>query len=204
MTHDEKRAALEQIAEELEELESSPLYDYRREQDYQVVVGEGVPDAEIMFIGEAPGAQEASSGRPFVGSAGRVLDGYLEAIGLDREDVYVTNVVKDRPPENRDPTKEEIAAYAPFLVRQVEVIQPRVIVTLGRFAMDYVLELFEMEEQGSKISDLHGQALETEAPYGELVVVPLYHPAAGFYNKDLRDVMAEDFQVLKELLESLN
>jgi DNA polymerase len=194
--NEDKTAQLEEIAERVRDLEASPLYEYREEHGYQPVIGEGDPDAEVMFIGEAPGAQEAKTGRPFVGSAGKVLDALLASIGVAREDVYITNVVKDRPPDNRDPRVEEIARYAPFLLRQIEIIQPQVIATLGRFAMDFILEQFDLPQQGQRIGDLHGQVLEAEASYGEVVIVPLYHPAAAFYNKELKDVIEEDIQVL--------
>ncbi len=196
--NDDRAAKMQAIADELESLEESPLYDYRKEHDYRPVVGEGSPHASIIFIGEAPGAREAKTGRPFVGSAGKVLDGLLESIGLEREDVYITNVVKDRPPDNRDPHVAEIELYTPFLRRQLEIIKPKVIATLGRFAMDFILDEFDMEEKGQKIGDLHGKVLHAKTDYGEVAVVPLYHPAAGFYNNSLRDTLQEDFQVLEQ------
>jgi DNA polymerase len=193
-----KSARLDDIGKEIRRLEASPLYDYRKEKGYLPVIGEGDPDAEIMFIGEAPGREEAGTGRPFVGNAGRVLDSLLESIGLERGDVYITNVVKDRPPGNRDPRAEEIGVYAPFLLRQIEIIAPDVIATLGRFAMDFILERYDLPQQGKKIGDLHGRVLQADGPYGEVTVVPLYHPAAAFYNQDLEDTMEEDFRVLED------
>ena len=195
-----KAARLEQIADEIRGLKESPLYDYRNENDYLPVIGEGDPDADVMFIGEAPGREEAKSGRPFVGNAGRVLDKLLESIGVDRQDVYITNVVKDRPPGNRDPRVGEIELYAPFLRRQIEIIEPVVIATLGRFAMQFVLEEYDLRQQGQKIGDLHGRVLEAEAPHGTVNIVPLYHPAATFYNRELEDTMREDFRVLKRFV----
>lgn len=192
----DKREALSEIARRVRDLSDSPLYDYRQENDYQPVIGEGDPDAEILFVGEAPGAREAETGRPFVGSAGKVLDRLLSSVGLDREDVYITNVVKDRPPDNRDPTAEEIELYAPFLRQQMEIIRPRVIATLGRFAMRFFLREFDLAQRGQTIGDLHGQVLEAEASYGPVALVPLYHPAATFYNRDLEDVLEEDFRML--------
>lgn len=195
-----KAARLEEIANEIQSLEESPLYDYRKENDYLPVIGEGDPDADIMFVGEAPGREEAESGRPFVGNAGRVLDELLESIGVDRQDVYITNVVKDRPPGNRDPRAVEIELYAPFLRRQIEIIEPEVIATLGRFAMEFVLEDYDLPQQGQRIGDLHGQVLEAEAPHGMVNIVPLYHPAAAFYNRALEDTMREDFRVLERFV----
>ncbi len=194
---DNRAEKLAQIAQEIENLTESPLYEYRTENDYKIVPGEGSPHANIVFIGEAPGKQEAETGRPFIGAAGSVLDELLESVGLVREDVYITSVIKDRPPKNRDPRAAEIKLYSPFLERQLDVIRPDVIVTLGRFAMDFALKLFDMPEKGQKIGDLHGKTLSAQAPYGEIAVVPLYHPAAIFYRGDLRATLEEDFQVLK-------
>lgn len=188
------------IKAEIETLTESPLYEYRTTNGYQVVIGEGSPDASILFIGEAPGKQEAKSGRPFVGASGKMLDQLLEHIGLARGDVYITNVVKDRPPENRDPTREEVDLYTPFLTRQIDIIRPKVIATLGRFAMDYVFGLFDMAEQGEKISDMHGKALRGQAPYGPVAVVPLYHPAVALYNAGQRDTLFEDFETLQAFI----
>lgn len=190
-----------EIAEAVENLTESPLYEFRKEHGYKSVIGEGNLDAQIMFIGEAPGENEAKRGRPFVGAAGSVLNELLESIGLEREDVYITNIVKDRPPENRDPRADELALYAPFLRQQIELIQPKVIATLGRFSMDFVLEMLDIAEQGQKISDLHGQPLKAQADYGEVTVVPLYHPAATFYRNELRAEMEQDFEVLKRYIE---
>jgi DNA polymerase len=197
---DDKRAQMKRIAEALENLEDSPLYEFRQDKNYSYVLGEGDLNAKIMFIGEAPGAQEAKSGRPFVGTAGKVLDELLNSIGLNRRDVYITNIVKDRPPENRDPRTEEIELYAPFLVEQIDIIKPEVIATLGRFAMDFILARFDATELGEKIGALHGKVLKGKTPYGEVTIVPLYHPAAAFYNQSLEDILRSDIQVLKKFI----
>lgn len=195
--NDDRAARLEEIADQILNLEESPLYDYRKKKGYSPVIGEGNVDAAIMLIGEAPGAEEAKTGRPFVGAAGRILDDLLESIGIEREDVYITSVVKDRPPDNRDPTSEEIELYAPFLWRQIKIIQPEVIVTLGRFAMDFVLQRFDLPQAGQTIGDLHGEVIKAHAFYGDISIVTLYHPAATFYNRNLEDTLKDDFQVLK-------
>lgn len=192
---------IEAIEAQVRDLEASPLYGYRQENDYQPVIGEGSLHARVMFVGEAPGKQEAKTGRPFVGAAGKTLDKLLDSIGVEREDVYITNIVKDRPPDNRDPHREEIELYAPFLRRQIEIIQPTVIATLGRFAMDFMLDEFDLPEQGKRIGELHGVVLSAQAFYGEIAILPLYHPAAALYNDQLRDVMQEDFHVLKQFFE---
>jgi uracil-DNA glycosylase family 4 len=201
MPDQSNKEKLDALAAELRNLTESPLYDYRKENGYKPVIGEGSPTADVLFIGEAPGKQEAKSGRPFVGASGRVLDELLASIGLDRGDVYITNVVKDRPPDNRDPHADEIDLYAPLLDRQIAIIQPKVIATLGRFAMDFVLSKFDAPQQGEKISRLHGQPIEVDAPYGTVTVVPLYHPAVALYNRDQRGTLEDDFQVLKKLVE---
>lgn len=196
----DRDSQLAAIRAELDGLTGSPLYDYRVENGYQVVIGEGNLQASILFIGEAPGKREAETGRPFVGASGKLLDTMLERIGLARADVYITNVVKDRPPENRDPTQAEIELYTPFLTRQIDLIQPKVIATLGRFAMDYVFGLFDMAEQGEKISDMHGRTLTAQASYGSVAVVPLYHPAVALYNAGQRDTLMGDFEALKAFI----
>jgi DNA polymerase len=198
-TGKDKAAQLVKIEKETRNLEESPLYAYRKEQGYSPVVGEGDIEADVMFIGEAPGAQEAKTGRPFVGNAGQILDQLLESVGMAREEVYITNVVKDRPPGNRNPHVGEIELYGPFLLRQIEIIEPQIIATLGRFATDFVLEHFDHPQQGQSIGDLHGKKLQAEAPYGEVVIVPLYHPAAAFYNPDLKETMEQDFHTLKQV-----
>ncbi len=196
----DKAAQLNTVAEAVKNLTDSPLYTYRQQNKYHPVIGEGSLDAALMIIGEAPGASEAKTGRPFVGASGRFLDTLFESIGVRREDVYITNIVKDRPPENRDPSAEEIRLYAPFLVKQINIIQPRVIATLGRFSMDFILELFHVPEHGQKISVLHGKPLSAHAAYGSLTIVPLYHPAVALYRTDLKATLQQDFQSLKPLL----
>jgi uracil-DNA glycosylase family 4 len=200
MAKADKASQLAAIANAVSALETSPLYAYRKENNYYAVVGEGDVDADIMLVGEAPGEQEAKSGRPFVGAAGRMLNELLASINLRREDIYITNIVKDRPPDNRDPRLNEIALYAPFLMQQIAIIQPRIIATLGRHAMAFILEQFQAGATAPKISQLHGQVLMAQAPYGEIAVVPLYHPAVALYNRDQRETLEEDFQVLKQFV----
>lgn len=191
---------MRQIRDEVVNLTESPLYNYRVENGYHAVLGQGRHDADIMFIGEAPGKNEAERGIPFCGASGRVLDQLLESIGLDRDAVYVTNIVKDRPPENRDPTKAEIELYAPFLERQIDVIQPKVIATLGRFSMEFILKKFDSPHQKGKISKMHGQVLEANASYGPIHVVPLYHPAVALYRAEKKQELLDDFQVLIQFI----
>ena len=191
---------LRAIRDELVNLKESPLYDYRQRNGYFPVIGQGDHYADIMFIGEAPGKNEAETGRPFCGASGRVLDELLASIQLERPDVYVTNIVKDRPPNNRDPLKTEIDLYAPFLERQIGIIQPKVIATLGRFSMEFILRRFGAFQANQKISQLHGTVIKVRTAYGRASVVPLYHPAAALYNASQRDTLEKDFQVLKQFI----
>jgi uracil-DNA glycosylase len=194
----DKTALLKSIETQLTNGADLPLYQYRQENEYRAVPGEGSPQARVMFIGEAPGRQEALKGRPFVGAAGKMLDGLLKSIGVEREQVFITNIVKDRPPENRAPLPKEIEAYAPYLREQIAIIQPKVIVTLGRFAMDFILAEFDVPEKGGTISELHGRPLAARAAFGEVVVLPLFHPAYALYRRDQKETLERDFQVLKE------
>lgn len=196
-----RQAEMDKIRATLESLRASPLYAYRQEQGYHAVVGEGSLEAQVMLIGEAPGEREAKTGRPFVGASGRLLDELLASIGLVRAEIYITNVVKDRPPENRDPTSEEIALYAPLLRAQIELIQPRVVATLGRFAMDFIFEFLEVKhEKPPKISDVHGQTFEGKASYGPVAVVPLFHPAVALYSSARKGTLVADFEALRRYL----
>lgn len=196
----DKTTRMRAVRDAIVNLQESPLYNYRIDNNYFPVIGEGNHNADIVFIGEAPGKREAETARPFCGAAGRVLDELLESIQLAREDVYITNIVKDRPPDNRDPKPEEIALYSPFLLEQIEILEPKVIATLGRFSMQFILETFGMAEVGGTISKLHGKKLETEGPEGKVFVVPLYHPAVALYNSNTKKTLLSDFQVLSDIL----
>ena len=191
---------LRAIKDEVLNLTHSPLYEYRQRGGYYPVIGQGSHYADVMFIGEAPGKNEAETGRPFCGASGRVLDELLESIDLRREQVYVTNIVKDRPPNNRDPHRSEIDLYAPFLERQINIIQPPVIATLGRFSMTFILRRFHAPQANQRISQLHGTVISVQSDYGRVAVVPLFHPAAALYNPNQRATLLADFQVLKRFI----
>lgn len=197
----EKTAELKRIKEEIIALETSTLYTYRMENKYFPVIGEGSHEAKIMFIGEAPGENEAKTGRPFCGRAGKLLDELLSSINIPREEVYITNIVKDRPPKNRDPLPSEIELYAPFLDRQIEIIKPSVIATLGRFSMEYIMRRYGLEWELGSITNIHGKIFDTTMPWGDRVkVVPLYHPAAAIYNQHLKSTLLEDFKILANII----
>jgi len=158
----------------------------------QLVFGTGNPDAELVFIGEAPGKNEDIQGLPFVGAAGKFLDEMLASINLARDDVYITNIVKYRPPGNRDPLPDEKAAFLPFLRSQLEVIDPKLVVTLGRHSMDSLLP-------GLQISKVHGQPKR----YKGQVYLPLFHPAAALYNGGMRQTLIDDFARIPRVLAAI-
>ncbi len=197
---DSRYKALKQILTEVLNLTQSPLYAYRKENNYVPVIGEGSHYAKILFIGEAPGENEAKTGRPFSGAAGRILDELLLSIGLSRETVYITNLVKDRPPNNRDPEPDEIKIYAPFLDKQIEIIQPNCIVTLGRYSMSYVMESYGLKDRLTTISKIHGAELTAVINGKKTAYVPLYHPAVALYAGTKKKDLLEDFQILKRFL----
>jgi uracil-DNA glycosylase family 4 len=194
----DKHEQMKEIRDELLTLTTSPLYAYRTENHYFPVIGEGTHDAHIMFVGEAPGEKEALSARPFCGRSGKLLDEMLASINLDREKVYIGNLVKDRPQDNRDPTPEEIALYAPFLDRQIQIIKPRVVVMLGRHSMNYLFARAGIADKLLPISKMHGHLFEGDFGYGKVKLLPLYHPAVGLYNPNMRSVMFEDFKKLEQ------
>lgn len=161
-----------------------------------VVPGEGPVEAKIMFIGEGPGKKEDELGRPFVGAAGKFLDEMLGVIKLKREEVYIANVVKCRPPQNRDPFPEEAAACWPWLMEQIKIINPALIITLGRHSLERFLP-------GKKISQIHGKALRKTMPeIGKKVFYSLYHPASALYNGGMRGVLIEDFKKIPAVLKA--
>lgn len=199
---DKKTSKLKKIRDDIWNLKESPLYDYRTSNNYYPVLGEGNHDADIMFVGEAPGKNEAEQGKPFCGAAGRVLTELIESIDLTREDVYITNIVKDRPPENRDPTPEEIELYAPYLLKQIDIIQPKVLATLGRFSSLYMLEKYETGEHTKTISQLRGTVVPVKRTWGKLSIIPLFHPAVALYNGSQKQVLLSDMKVVKDTVKS--
>jgi len=167
----------------------------------QLVFGSGNPSAEVVFIGEAPGKNEDLKGEPFVGAAGKFLDEMLASVNLKRSDIYITNIVKYRPPNNRDPLPEEKEAFLPFLYAQLAAIAPKVIVTLGRHSTNCFLP-------GLQISHIHGQPKRIKVRvYGEelaWVILPLYHPAAALYNGGMRQVLLDDFATVPAIINKIN
>lgn len=198
LSAEERREKLKQIKDEVIALKESPLYAERVANKVFPVIGEGSHFAAIMMIGEAPGKNEAKTGRPFVGASGKFLNELLESAGIKREVVYITNIVKDRPTENRDPLPSEIGLYGPFLDRQIDIIQPKVIVTLGRFSMNYIMGKFGLDLDIEPIGKAHGKSYEATTSYGKATIIPLYHPAVALYNGSMRPVLAKDFEIVKK------
>ena len=169
----------------------------------QLVFGEGNPEAEVVLIGEAPGKQEDILGKPFVGASGKFLNEMLDMIGMKRDDIYITNIVKYRPPDNRDPTPAEKKAFLPYLQSQLEVIQPKIVVTLVRHSMNCFLPDLQ-------ISKVHGQPkrikLSLKADSSDVlsvVILPLYHPAAALYNPLQRQTLIDDFALIPAIIQKL-
>ena len=185
----DKRAQLTEIARAIE-LDGVTLE--LKANATQMVFGVGSPNAQLMFVGEAPGKDEDLKGEPFVGAAGKFLDEMLASIGLERPDIYISNIVKYRPPDNRDPTPEEIAEFVPYLKRQIDVIRPKLVVFLGRHSMNvFFPEL--------TISQAHGQSVEKDGQ----VYLPLFHPAAALYNPRLRQTLLKDFSLIPMVLQTI-
>jgi DNA polymerase len=182
----ERETQLRALEEQVRICGRCPLHTTRQ----HAVPGEGPVNATIMLIGEGPGANEDRTGRPFVGAAGKLLEELLASIGLTREDVYITNVVKCRPPNNRNPSSEEINACKGYLVRQLKIIKPEVILTLGRFAMERWLPNY-------KISKVHGKGFR----YGRRLIVPMFHPAAALHQPKWKKAIFDDFLELPGLID---
>jgi len=182
-------SALTELYEEIKDCRQCEIARYRT----NAVPGEGAEDADIMFIGEAPGWHEDQQGKPFVGPAGKFLDELLNLIGLKRAQVYITNVIKTRPPENRDPLPQEIISCRPWLDRQIDIIRPKMIVTLGRYSMALFFP-------GKSIGKIHGTAEKR----GGILYYAMYHPAAALHQQSLRETIKQDMLKIPQLLAQAN
>jgi DNA polymerase len=190
-----KEEKLKQIKEEVINCKKCSLYKTRT----LPVIGQGSHNAKIMFIGEAPGANEDKTGVPFCGRSGDFLDEMLNKAGIKREDVYICNLLKCRPPKNRDPNQKELKVCTPYLDRQIELIKPKVLSSLGRYSMEFLMKKYELENQLDLISKIHGNVFEVKTMFSEIKLVPLYHPAVAVYNANMKDVLIEDFKALKNI-----
>ena len=189
-----KQSQLDQLAADIRKKNICPDL---AAQATQLVMGDGNLDTDIVFIGEAPGKNEDLQGLPFVGAAGKFLNEMLAAAGMERKDVYITNIVKYRPPNNRDPLPDEKAAFWPYLLKQLEIVNPKVVITLGRHSMDYFLP-------GSKIGEVHGEPKQVQLGDHNIVLMPLFHPAAALYNGSLRQTLIDDFLKVPELIKQMS
>ena len=187
-----KEQQLEEIAQTIRYCQNCALY----QKATQAVPGEGNSQSEVMFIGEGPGFYEDKQGRPFVGQAGKLLDKLLASINLPRKEVFIGNVVKHRPPENRDPLPQEIEACAPFLDQQIKIINPKIIVTLGRFSLNKFLP-------GEFISKVHGQARFVNFAGQKRIVIPMYHPAAALRRSIIMEEIKKDFREIEKFLKDV-
>jgi len=204
---------LEEIKQEVQSCQKCSLY---KERTYPVV-GEGNSSADIMLIGEAPGFNEDKTGHPFCGKAGEILDELLNSVRIKREEIYISNILKCRPPGNRNPQEEEIKSCSPYLDRQIEIIKPKVICCLGNFSTPYILKKFGLKSQIQGISRIHGQIfssadlftpLEGHIRQGLLTgftsikIIPLYHPAVVTYNMNMKAILIKDFKILEPFKDS--
>ena len=188
------QSLLNQIAEEVKTCRKCGLYRCAK----NAVPGEGNPKAKIMLIGEAPGKREDLTGRPFVGSAGKLLDSVLEKAGIMRKDIFIGNIAKHRPPDNRAPKPDEIEACTPYLDRQIKIIRPKIIVPLGTHSTKYIMEKAGLEF--TTISDVRGKAFDGSALGSKIKIVPSFHPAAAIYNRKLRETIEDDFKMISKIL----
>ena len=198
---EKREKAMEKIRQETLGCKKCPLYKTRT----NPVIGEGSLNAKIMLVGEAPGFNEDREGHPFCGAAGKVLDELLESADIKREDVYIGNLVKCRPVtpslENRAPNLEEIKACSPYLIRQIEIIKPELICTLGNYSTAFILEKYGLKNRIEGISKIHGKVFEVKSLFTSLKIIPLYHPAVVVYNPNMKEILKKDFEALKVLLE---
>lgn len=185
---------LEHIKNEISNCRKCSLWKTRT----KTVSGGGNPNADILFIGEAPGRNEDLKGQPFVGRAGKVLDELLESIDLSRDEVFIANVLKCRPPNNRNPLETEIKKCTPYLTKQIEIIQPKIIVTLGSFATNFILDTYGLIKEN--ISKIHGKKFEVNTLFGKLIIIPVFHPAVVTYDKNKMVEMKKDFKVISNYL----
>ena len=185
---------LEDIKKEVLNCKKCQLYKNRT----NPVFGEGNPKAKIMFVGEAPGFNEDRKGRPFCGAAGRVLDELLDSIAIKRKEVFITNILKCRPPNNREPKIEEIRACTPYLERQIKIIRPKVICTLGNYSTAYIFEKYGLKDRLQGISKIHGKVFEARNLFESVKIIPLYHPAVATYNPNMKEILKKDFKILEK------
>ncbi len=194
-----KEETLQKLAEEIKNCKKCELYKTRT----NPVPGEGNPNTSILLIGEAPGYWEDIKGKPFVGAAGKFLNELLAISRLEREDVYICNILKCRPTfegKNRPPKPEEIKACTPYLDKQIKIIGPKIICTLGNFATSYILQKFGFKPES--VGEVHGKVFEVNSLMGKMKIIPLYHPAAGLHKPPMKEIIRKDWERVKEEIET--
>ena len=191
-----KKQELEKIKKTVINCKQCDLYRTRTNS----VFSSGNNDSEIFLIGEAPGRTEDKQGLPFVGRAGKILDDLLDSINIDRNNVYISNILKCRPPKNRNPKKNEIKICSKYLNDQLDIVNPKIIIPLGNYASMFILEKFGLKVD--KISSIHGKIFPYKSKYGENKIIPMYHPAAVIYNPNMKETVFKDFKNIKNVLES--
>jgi len=189
-----KKEEMKIVTDLIKECKRCSLYKSRK----NPVNGFGSLDSKVVFIGEAPGRNEDFQGKPFVGRAGKILDDLLKSINLERSKVFIGNILKCRPPNNRNPLKKEIDSCTDYLDKQLKIIKPKIIAPLGNFSSIYILNKYGFKAE--KISKIHGKVFEKNTSFGSLKIIPLFHPAVAVYNSNKTQILIKDFKIIKELL----
>ena len=197
LVHMDKKEKMDRLSKSIKSCQKCTLSKTRT----YAVPGEGSLDSKILFVGEAPGSNEDKQGRPFVGRAGKILDELLKSINLRREDVYIANILKCRPPQNRNPNRDEIELCTDYLDSQIDLINPFIIVPLGNFSYQYIFEKYGLSND--KISKVHGKIFKKQTLQGILYFIPMYHPAVATYNPNKKDELLHDFKSLQSILNSI-
>jgi uracil-DNA glycosylase len=192
---EEKKQAMQELSEQINSCEKCELHKTRN----KPLIGDGLVNTRILVIGESPGYYEDIENKAFVGEAGKILDQLLDSISLKRQDIYITNVLKCHPPRNHNPNRKEIDSCINYLHKQIDIIKPRLIVTLGKFASKEIFAKYKLEF--TKISEMRGKVFETATLFGKIKIISLFHPAVACYHSEMLDTLKEDFKKLGEILE---
>ena len=190
---EEMKRELEELEERIGDCKKCELWKTRT----NAVPGGGSSEVDIMLVGEAPGFNEDKQGKPFVGAAGSILDQLLKSAGMSRDDVYITNILKCRPPENRNPQEDEINSCTYYLDRQIELIKPKIICCLGNFAIKFIMKKFNLDKEIQGVSKIHGKVLKVSTLDGQIKIIAMYHPAVATYNMNMFNILKEDFEKIK-------
>ncbi|PIR02796.1 MAG: uracil-DNA glycosylase [Candidatus Nealsonbacteria bacterium CG_4_9_14_3_um_filter_35_11] len=193
--------SLFKIKNEVLNCKKCSLYKERVKNGFYPVIGEGNHKAKIIFVGEAPGFNEARTSHPFCGAAGKILGQLLKSVAIERKEVYITNILKDRPANNRVPKPEEIKACGPYLDRQIKIIKPKIVCTLGNYSTKYIFKKYGLEDEIQGISKIHGKifsAFGKDGQFNGVKIIPLYHPAVVVYNQNMKQALEKDFKILEK------